>query len=54
MIKYFFKRREKIIGRLLKDISEKSHKEYILKFQDGSILEVQETCYETDILIAFE
>lgn len=46
---FFSKEEEKIIGNLFKDISEEPHKVYILKFEDGSILEVeQDTCYETD------
>lgn len=46
---FFSKEEEKIIGNLFKDISEEPHKKYILKFEDGSILEVeQDTCYETD------
>jgi hypothetical protein len=46
---FFSKEEEKVIGNLFKDISMQPHKEYILKFQDGSILEVQQdTCYESD------
>ena len=46
---FFSKEEEKIMGDLFKDISKKPHKAYKLKFEDGSILEVQQdTCYETD------
>ena len=37
------------MASLFKDISEQPHKVYIIEFEDGAILEVQQdTCYETD------
>lgn len=46
---FFSNEEEKVMGNLLTDISKEPHKEYVLKYQDGSILDVQqETCYETD------